>query len=220
MKRNLLLISGIVLLSSFTIYKYSFSRYQILMGILLDGLSQAHYSPVKIDDAFSEKVYTLYLKRLDYSKKFLLQSDVDQLAKYRREIDDQVNNGSFEFYKLSVDLINKRIKEKEGWYKEILSKPLTYNVEEDYETDGDKAKFSSTEADLKKEWQKMIKYQVLSRVEDALNRQEKAKDKNDTTINIRVCDRIEVDARRKVLKANYDWFKRLNKFTDKERFAM
>lgn len=220
MKRNLLLISGIVLLSSFTIYKYSFSRYQILMGILLDGLSQAHYSPVKIDDAFSEKVYTLYLKRLDYSKKFLLQSDVDQLAKYRREIDDQVNNGSFEFYKLSVDLINKRIKEKEGWYKEILSKPLAYNVEEDYETDGDKAKFSSTEADLKKEWQKMIKYQVLSRVDDALNRQEKAKEKNDTTIKIRIFDSIEVDARRKVLKANDDWFKRLNKFTDKERFAM
>ena len=219
MKRNLLLVCGLVLLSSFTIYKFTFSRYQILMGILLDGLSQAHYSPVKIDDAFSEKVYTLYVKRLDFGKKFLLQGDVDQLSKYRREIDNEVNNGTFEFYKLSSELINKRIKEKQEWYKEILSKPLNYTVDEDYETDGDKSKFSATGAELKKEWERMVKYQVLTRIDDALNRQEKAKEKNDTAVKIRIFDSIEVDARRKVLKANDDWFKRLVKFNDKERFA-
>jgi len=189
------------------------------MGILLDGLSQAHYSPVKIDDAFSEKVYTLYVKRLDFGKKFLLQGDVDQLSKYRREIDNEVNNGTFEFYKLSSELINKRIKEKQEWYKEILSKPLNYTVDEDYETDGDKSKFSATGAELKKEWERMVKYQVLTRIDDALNRQEKAKEKNDTAVKIRIFDSIEVDARRKVLKANDDWFKRLVKFNDKERFA-
>lgn len=217
MKRHFLLISGVVLLSSFTIYKYSFTRNQIMMGILLDGLSQAHYSPVKIDDAFSEKVYTLYLKRLDFGKKFLLQSDIDQLARYRLEIDEEVNNGTFQFYKLSVDLITKRIKEKEDWYKEILAKPLSFNVEEEYEIDGDKTKFATNETELKKEWVKMLKYQVLSRIDDALVRQEKAKEKNDTTIKI--YDSLEVDARRKVLKANDDWFKRLNKISDKDRFA-
>lgn len=219
MKRHFLLITGVVLLSSFTIYKYTFSRYQILMGILLDGLSQAHYSPVKIDDAFSEKVYTLYTKRLDYGKKFLLQSDIDQLAKYRRQIDEEVNNGTFEFYKLSVELINKRIKEKQDWYKEILSKPMDYNSEDEYETDGEKAKYASSEAELKKEWQKMLKYQVISRIDDALVRQEKAKEKNDTTVKIKIFDSLEVDARRKVLKANDGWFKRLYKISDKDRFA-
>lgn len=219
MKRHFLLITGVVLLSSFTIYKYTFSRYQILMGILLDGLSQAHYSPVKIDDAFSEKVYTLYTKRLDYGKKFLLQSDIDQLAKYRRQIDEEVNNGTFEFYKLSVELINKRIKEKQDWYKEILSKPMDYNSEDEYETDGEKAKYASSETELKKEWQKMLKYQVISRIDDALVRQEKAKEKNDTTVKIKIFDSLEVDARRKVLKANDGWFKRLYKISDKDRFA-
>ncbi len=219
MKRHLLIITGVVLLSSFTIYKYSFTRNQIMMGILLDGLSQAHYSPVKIDDAFSEKVYTLYVKRLDFGKKFLLQSDIDQLARYRREIDEEVNNGTFQFYKLSVDLITNRIKEKENWYKEILSKPLAFNVEEEYEIDGDKSKFAANETELKKEWEKMLKYQVLSRIDDALVRQEKAKEKNDTTVKIKIYDSLEVDARRKVLKANDDWFKRLNKISDKDRFA-
>lgn len=245
MQRNFLLLTGIILLSSFTLYQYTFSRYQILMGILLDGLSQAHYHPVKIDDAFSEKVYTLYMKRLDYGKKFLLQSDVDQLSKYRREIDDQVNNGNFDFYKLSVELYNKRIKEKQEWYKEILSKPMNYQVDEDYETDGEKANYCKSEEELKKEWKKMLKYQVISRIDEALNKQEKAKEKEllkpkpeidskekkiDTakaenssaetkSVTILSFDSIEVDARRKVLKANDDYFKRLNKVSDKDRFA-
>lgn len=219
MKRYAILIAGVLLLSSFTIYKFTFSRYQVLMGILLEGLSQMHYSPTKIDDAFSEKVYTLYMKRIDYNKKFLLQSDVDQLAKYRRELDNQINEGDFTFYKLSVDIINKRIKEKENWYKEILAKPLNYNAEDVYETNGEKAKYASSPEDLKKEWEKMIKYQVISRIDDVLNRQEKAKEKNDTTVKIRIWDSIEVDARRKTLKANEAWFKRLYKITDKDRFA-
>ena len=219
MKRNIFLVSGIILLSSFAVLKFSFTRYQILMGILLDGLSQAHYSPVKIDDAFSEKVYTLYMKRLDYGKKFLMQSDIDQLSKYRRGIDEEVNNGTFGFYKLSVELINNRIKEKQDWFKQMLSKPMNYTVTEEYETDGEKAKYAANENELRKEWEKMLKYQVLSRIDDALNRQEKAKEKNDTTIKIRSYDSLEVDARRKVLKANEDWFKRLLKRNDKDRFA-
>lgn len=219
MKRNIFLVSGIILLSSFAVLKLSFTRYQILMGILLDGLSQAHYSPVKIDDAFSEKVYTLYMKRLDYGKKFLMQSDIDQLSKYRRGIDEEVNNGTFNFYKLSVELINNRIKEKQDWFKQMLSKPMNYMVTEEYETDGEKAKYAANENELRKEWEKMLKYQVLSRIDDALNRQEKAKEKKDTTLKIRSYDSLEVDARRKVLKANEDWFKRLLKRNDKDRFA-
>src|SRR5690606_16827660 len=79
--------------------------------------------------------------------------------------------------------------------------------------------YSKSEDELKHEWQKMLKYQVLARIDDELNRQEKAKEKNDTSVVIKPFDSLEVDARRKALKANEDWFKRLNKKTDKDRFA-
>ncbi len=213
-----LLIFSVVILSSFTLVKYVFDKNDVIFELLFGSLNQNHYSPLKVDDAFSEKVFDLYLKRLDFSKKFLLQSDVDELAKYRRDIDDQILNQHHDFYKKSVELITKRIKEKENWSKEILASPLDFKANDEYETDGEKAHYAKTEADLKAEWQKMIKYQVLSRIDEQLVKQEKAIEKKDTTIKIKLFDSIEVDGRRKTLKANDDWFKRLSKISARDRF--
>ena len=212
-----LFIALFIGLCSFTVYQ--FGKNQILIDMLMSSLNQAHYSPLKIDDDFSEKAFTLYLKRLDNNKKFLIQADVDALAKYRKSIDDEITNGTFDFYDLSNTLITKRIKEKENWSKEILEKPLDFKSDEDYEIDGDKVKFVSTEAELKAEWKKMLKYQVLSRLDDLLTNQEKAKEKKDSVFVEKSYDSLEVDARRKTLKANTDWFKRLGKITSKDRFS-
>ena len=56
----------------------------------MQGLSAAHYQPERIDDAFSKRVFDLSIKRLDYRKKFLLQADIAQLARYQTDIDDEV----------------------------------------------------------------------------------------------------------------------------------
>ena len=212
-----LFIALFIGLCSFTVYQ--FGKNQILLDMLMSSLNQAHYSPLKVDDDFSEKAFTLYLKRLDNNKKFLIQADVDALAKYRKSIDDEITNGTFEFYDLSNALITKRIQEKENWSKELLAKPLDFKTDEDYEIDGDKVKFVSTEAELKAEWKKMLKYQVLSRLDDLLTNQEKAKEKKDSAFVEKSYDSLEVDARRKALKANTDWFKRLSKITSKDRFS-
>jgi carboxyl-terminal processing protease len=207
----------VVSLCSFTFYQ--FDKNQILQDILMSVLNQAHYSPLKVDDDFSEKAYNLYLKRIDVSKKFLLQSDVDALSKYKKNIDDEINNGSFDFYKLSLEIINKRIKEKEEWSKEILANPFNFSIEEEYETSGEKIKYAANEQALKAEWTKMLKYQTLSRLDEMLTGQEKAKEKKDTIFVEKSFDSLEVDARRKTLKANIDWFKRLNKISNKDRFS-
>jgi carboxyl-terminal processing protease len=212
-----IIIALFIGLCSFTVYQ--FGKNQILLDMLMSSLNQAHYSPLKIDDDFSEKAFTLYLKRLDNNKKFLIQADVDALAKYRKSIDDEITNGTFKFYDLSNALITKRIQEKENWSKEILEKPLDFKTDEDYEIDGDKVKFVSTEAELKAEWKKMLKYQVLSRLDDLMTNQEKAKEKKDSVFVEKSYDSLEVDARRKTLKANTDWFKRLSKITSKDRFS-
>jgi carboxyl-terminal processing protease len=204
-------------LCSFTFFK--FEKNQILVDMLMSVLNQAHYNPLKVDDEFSEKAYKLYLKRLDVNKKFLLQTDIDALSAYRKNIDDQINNGSFEFYKLSTDLITNRIKEKENWSKEILATPFNYSIDEDYEVDGEKINYAKSESELKGEWTKMLKYQTLSRLDEALTNQEKALAKKDSVFVEKSFDSLEVDARRKTLKANVDWFKRLNKITLKDRFA-
>lgn len=217
---RVVLIPLVILVSSFTVFKFVFDKNEVILDMLLGGLNQNHYSPVKMDDAFSEKVFDLYLKRIDGSKKFLLQTDVDELSKYRRLIDDQVMAANHVFYKVSVDLITKRIKEKESWYKEYLSKPLDYTVDDEYESDAEKIKYAKTTDELKMEWNKMLKYQVLSRLEESLFRQETAIEKKDTAYKIKSFDSMEVDARRKTIKANDNLFKYYNKLNARDRFAI
>ena len=211
------LLFVVISLSSFSVYQ--FGKNHLLLEMLMSALDQAHYSPLKVNDEFSEKAFTLYLKRLDTNKKFLLKEDVDALSKYKQKIDDEIQNGTLDFYNLSAKLITERIKEKETWSKEILSKPLDYTIDEEYQADGDKTTYASSNSDLKAEWIKMLKYQVLSRLDDALTNQEKAKAKKDSVFTEKSFDSLEVDARRKTLKANEDWFKRLNKISSKDRYS-
>jgi carboxyl-terminal processing protease len=215
------LIAGVIALSSFSAYKYVFNKNDVVFELLLGSLGQHHYTVMKMDDAFSEKVYNLYIKHLDGNKRFFLQEDMDELSKYKKDIDDEIQNQRHDFFKKSVELITKRINEKKDWGKEILAKPLDYTIDEDYNFDGEKTAYAKTTEDLKKEWRKMLKYQVLARIDDALTRQEKAIEKKDTAFKIRTFDSIEVDCRRRVLKSNLDLFKYYTKTvnTPKERFA-
>lgn len=217
--RKSFIILSVLVLSSFAVVKYVFDKNDIIFELLFSSLNQSHYSPLKIDDAFSAKAYEAYLDDIDYNKKFLLQSDVDELSKYKLQIDDQLLSQKHDFYQRSSEIIDKRVKERAGWSAEILSKPLNYTLEEEYETDHKKISYAKTDAELRKEWEKMLKNQVLFRLDEMLQKQEKAKEKNDTTVKILSFDSLEVDARRKTLKANEDWFKRLNKITPRERFA-
>lgn len=213
------IVLSILILSSFVVVKYVFDKNDKIFELLFSSINQGHYSPVKIDDAFSEKAFDAYLNDIDYNKKFLLQSDVDELSKYKRQIDDQLLNQKHDFYTLANDIILKRIKERSGWSNEILSKPLDYTLDEKYETDAKKIGYAKNDKELKKEWEKMLKSQVLFRLDEMLVKQEKAKEKNDTAFKFQPYDTLEATARRQTLKANGVWFKRLNKITPRERFA-
>lgn len=217
--KTAILTAAIAILSSFALVKYTFDKNDVIFELIFSSLNQRHYSPLRIDDAFSEKAFDAYLGDIDYNKKFLLQSDVDELSKYKRQIDDQLLSQRHEFYQNAVVLLNKRIKERSAWSAEILAKPLTFNTDEEYETDPKKITYARNEAELRKEWEKMLKSQVLFRLDDMLQRQEKAAEKHDTAVKIRSFDTLEADARRKTLKGNEDWFKRLNKITPRERFS-
>ena len=145
--------------------------------ILMQSLKNVHYSPMEVNDKFSEKVLKLYLQRLDYNKKFLIQSDVDELQKFNHSIDDDVNNGTFIFFDKSLEIINKRVDEAKSYYTDILSKPFDFNSDEEVQLDAEKLTYAKNKDALKEEWRKSLKYQTLSRVIELMDNQTKAKEK-------------------------------------------
>jgi len=151
---------------------------QVLVGTIVQGLTQAHYQPERIDDAFSKRVFDLSLKRLDYRKKLLLQSDIAQLMKYQNDIDDETKRGTHEFLDLSTKLANDRTKQMQALAHELLAKPFTFDNEETYQADFEKATFPTNAADQREQWRKMLKYEVMVRVAEMMDEQDKRHDRN------------------------------------------
>ncbi len=185
---------------------------------LIQSLTNSHYQPKTINDDFAEKFFKIYIQRIDYNKKFLTQDDVENLKKMQRYIVDDIKSGHFIFFNKSCDLINKRIAESQEYYTEILKKPFDFTNDETLQLDAEKLTFAKSKSDLKESWRKSLKYQTLSRIVEMKDSQEKAKEKSDT-VKIKSIKELEIEARKKVLKSNDDWFKRLKKLDHNDRIA-
>ncbi|CAN5911767.1 hypothetical protein BH24BAC1_BH24BAC1_05110 [soil metagenome] len=172
------ILLALFVLASFIFYNRveaeNANKNEVLVRAVMQGLNTAHFKPEKVDDAFSKKVFDLYLKRLDFNKKFFTKADLAQLGKYERQIDDQLKEGSFAFLDASMKLFNDRLAETEKIYQEILAKPFDFTVEEKIETNPDKFEFADDKAALREAWRKYLKYQTLIRLNEKLEEQEGA----------------------------------------------
>src|SRR5215218_10230372 len=64
------------------------SKYEKILQIVGEILTQGHYSPKDINDDFSKKVYTKYFEELDPDKNMFLKSDITSLERFSTKIDD------------------------------------------------------------------------------------------------------------------------------------
>ncbi|AFK03441.1 carboxyl-terminal protease [Emticicia oligotrophica DSM 17448] len=182
-------------------------------------LEQGHYSPKKIDDNFSKEIFNEYLKRLDPSKRILLEKDISKLKKFETTIDDEIHGSPLTFFAASDEIYKIRIAEAEEIYKQNIEKPFDFTKDEAIEFDADKVDFPSNDSERKERWRKYLKWQTLDRYLEAQEQQEKNKDKKDFVV--KSDQELEKEARAKVKKAMDKYFDRLrNKFDENQRFAM
>ena len=143
-----------------------------LIELLTFVLEKGHYNPAVIDDSFSKQVYTEYINALDPSKRFLLQSDIDEFAKYETRIDDAIRNKDLTFFDLTYNRLVKRMNESKDYYKSILEKPFDYSVNEEISTDYENIPYASNVPALRERWRKQLKLSSLSYLVDKQDTQE------------------------------------------------
>lgn len=188
----------------------------LLLQTLVRGMERFHYSPVNVDDAFSEKMYGLYLKSLDSEKRFFLASEVAQLEKYKHQLDNQLIDSDFTFFNKSTAMIAASITRAQGYYRDILSRPFDFNVKETMELDEEKRGFSHSEKALKQYWHEYLKYETLTRYAAALEKKAKGEDEE---VAAKSDVELEADARADVLKMFDRWFDRMMKLTREDRMS-
>lgn len=196
----------------------------VVLDIMLRILHNAHFAPAEVNDEFSHKVFTTYLKRADYNKKIILQSDVDELKQYYDKIDDQVRAQTFEFFNRSQEIFIERIADDKVYVAEALAQPFDFTVKESVELDPEKLSYSKDKAEMKENWRKYLKYQVMVRFIDAKKEQKDAIAKadslgkgSDKDKKIKTDVELEADARAKVKKTQDEVFERLAKVDRQDR---
>ena len=179
MKRNYKIILVVVFISV-TLFAFKMNaskandpeKDKLLLELLTFVIEKGHYSPAPIDDTFSKGVYKDYIQALDPSKRFFLQSDIDEFSKFELQLDDQILNKDLSFFDLTYTRLMLRMDESKKIYKEVLSKPFNYKVDESFNTDYEKAPYSKNFKDLSDRWRKQIKLSTLSSLTDRLEMQD------------------------------------------------
>ena len=199
---------------------FNYNRARVLSYLLRDQLPLHHYSHKPIDDDLSRAAFGLYLKQLDSQKRFLLQSDVDQLRDFATRIDDELKQGRIVLPSLAAELLGRRIAVVEKLVAELLEETFNLRSGEMFETDPEKLGFCPNETALKERWRQALTYQVLLRylglVED---RAAEAKNEGkEAPATDRIDPLLLQEAREKVAKNYRDFFSRLHQDTPQDYF--
>ena len=216
MKRNYKVILLITVLSAVlwsfipTEKKSDPEKDKLLLELLTMVLERGHYSPVAMDDAFSKKVYAKYLEGIDPTKRFFLQSDIEEFSKFELQIDDMIKRKDLTFFNLTNSRLLQRMQESRGIYEQVLASPFDFTSNENINVDYEKLPYAKSKKELTDRWRKQLKLQALSSITDKqkLEEDKKAKDANYTAKSF---EAIEKEVRENSLKSLDEYFNFIQK---------
>jgi len=217
MKRNYKYILAFVVLAAGFVGFRSYQQAENKEASILERseliLNNYHYRPRELNDEFSKAVFADYIKDLDPSKRYFLQKDIDTLAKYKTDIDDEIRYAKLYFFDKSYKIIKQRQDQAMGYIDELLEKPFDFNKDEILQTKFEKLTYPKTDKELKDRWRKYLKLNTLSRLYDKLKAEQKKKEK-DSTYKEKSLAELEKEAReatRKSMKNTKSLFKDMEK---------
>ena len=195
-------------------------KYEKILQMVGEILTQGHFSPKDINDDFSKKVYNKYFEELDPDKDMFLQEDLKSLQGYATKLDDEIKgSATVQFFAEAGKIFNRRATEAEQIYKDILAKPFDFTVSESIQTDNSKSTFANTAAQRKEEWRKRLKYLTLQRYVEYQDARTNNKGKEGFVVKTDA--QLEAEAREKVKAAMDRTFERYRlKFDEDEKFSV
>ena len=155
---------------------------KMLIELLSFVLEKGHFSPIELNDEFSKKAYASYIQSLDPTKRYFLQSDIDEFQKYELSMDDMIKSKDLSFFDLTYKRLMQRMKESKTIYADILSKPLNLNDQETISVDYEKLPYATSKGDLATRWRKQLEFAVLSDITDKEDLQKAEKDESKKVI--------------------------------------
>ena len=191
---------------------------KILVYVLKNILTRGHFVEKDMNDDFSEQVFNNFIDGLDPSKRYFTQEDLKEFSKFKYEIDNQLIADDVSFYNLVYQSFIEKIKNAKSYYGNLLANPFNFKKKETIDIDYKKAPFAENEKELINYWRKQLKLNVLSRIQDKLEKQE-APLKKDKKVTIKSFKLLEKEARADILKNMDELYLRIEELEHEDWFS-
>lgn len=181
------------------------SREQVIIKGINTFIDYLHFQPHEMDADFTEEVFHTYMKSLDSRKQFFTQEEVDDLREKMNNIDERIQSYDLSFFQESHRMYKNAFRRAEKYYKSILEEPFNYDSKELLERDPEKLDFMADTIALKEYWEKLLKYETISRIID----KKKAVLEDEEPQSF---EELEKESRENTLKMYDKYFDRMSEF--------
>jgi len=137
-----------------------------------------HLSNRPLDDQISQRAFDLFVKSLDPTKVYFAQSDIDEFAVWRTDLDDEMKNGDFTAAFAIFRRFLQRVDQRTETAAKMVDMDHDFTVKEEMVTDSDMLTFARTEEEAVEKWRKRIKYSLLVFRDDESRKDKDAEDKD------------------------------------------
>ena len=125
-------------------------------------IANYHYKKAPLDDALSQVIFDNFLKALDPTKSYLLQSDIDEFGAMSTELDDDLRNSDLQTVFDLFVRFRQRVEARMPKAVALLDKAFDFTIDESFEFDREHARWAQSEQELDELWRKRVKNDVLS----------------------------------------------------------
>ncbi len=124
-------------------------------------IQKRHLSNHPLDEEMSRRAFDLYIKALDGTKLYLMQSDIDEFKPQAPKLGDMLSKGDLEFAFSIFERFLSRVDARVEMADKMIDDLNDFTVDEQMETDPKKLNYCATEDEAVERWRKRLKYQLL-----------------------------------------------------------
>ena len=192
---------------------------KLLIQLITYLLEQGHFDPKDINDELSAGIYSTFLEQIDPFKSYFTQSDINEFAKFKTEIDNQILAYDVSFFNLVYKRFLSRFEESKKIFSKVLKQPFDFDLDEQYFTDYENSVYVNTKAEMLDRWRKQLKFYAISNYHDLMMAENKLKEADPNYVSKSLSE-IESEARASILKRMTENFSALEDLRRDEWFSV
>jgi len=127
-------------------------------------LQFGHYSPKKLDDEYSSRIFDDYLKTLDPNKIYFTQEDIDSFEPYRSKIDDLLKKRNAEVAFDIFKVYRQRLAERTDKIMSLVDSDFDFTKNDAINIDRDDYTWSKRGSEIDSKWEQRIKNDTLQQL--------------------------------------------------------